>query len=168
MGRFVNYYTNCVLTNVGAMGEQNGTNVSHIFNLFYVNRHDIVATDQACTVTLLTRRAIRGSTDFLRSTGGSAYSSSARLWERNHAIRAQAAALIAFDGWKFPRIALDGSRLGKPAEETYVYCMWEAVTSKFFPMAPEVIDGMHIGWFSFFFIHVIDRFMTYVFFLSVY
>ena len=57
------------------------------------------------------------------------FSSSERLWERNHGIRVQAAALFAFVGWKFPRIALDGSRVGKPAEETYVYCLREAVTN---------------------------------------
>ena len=110
-------------------------------------RREIVATKQACTVTLLTDRSIRGSTDFLRSTGGSAFSSSARQWENNHTLRAQADAMLAFEDWKLIRIAFDGSRLGKPAEETYVYLLWEATKDKFFPMAPQVIDGMHIESF---------------------
>ena len=109
---------------------------------------------------MLIDRTIRGSTDFLRSTGGAAYPSSARVWERNHVLRAQAAALISFAGWKHVRIALDGSRLGKLAEETYVYLCLEAVTDTFFPMAPQVIDVMHIGrfYFSFSFQYVIVHF----------
>ena len=81
----------------------------------------------------------------MRSTGSAAPPSSSRQWETNHTLRAQAAALKGFEGWRFVRIALDGSRLGRPAEETYVYMMWEVIVNKFFPMAPQVIDDMHIG-----------------------
>ena len=95
-------------------------------------KHEIVAITKACTVTMLTDRAISGSTDFLRSTGGPAYPSSARGWERNHVLRAQAAALISFAGWKHVRTALDGSRLGTPANETYVNLCWEAAPDTFF------------------------------------
>jgi len=95
---------------------------------------------KACTVTLLNSRQIRGSSDFLRSTGGAATSSSGRSWEHDHVCRAQASALIAFEGWRLVRIALDGSRVGKPAEETYVYHLWESTKNLFFPLAPQVTD----------------------------
>ena len=95
---------------------------------------------KAATVSLLTECQIRTAADFVRCTGAAASTASARGWELDHITRSQAAAVCAFQGWRYIRIALDGSRIGKPAEETYVYWLLEGPTKLFFPLAPQVFN----------------------------
>ena len=91
----------------------------------------------AAAVQLLNSKDIKNTNSFLRATGASSSVSTGRLWQTNHVLRSQAAALDSFEGISHVRVATDGSRIGKPAEETNVYILSDRVTGFKFPMAPQ-------------------------------
>lgn len=90
------------------------------------------------SVEMLKNRELTNANDFIRHTGAASSSASGTQWALHHCLRSQAASFLAFEETQRYRVATDGTRLGKPAEETNVYLVTDPLQKLGTDAAPQV------------------------------